>query len=233
MAAVGRGCGEQLRQRIAALLSGDELAPPASDRLAFRGLTSIEARGKELSVQIDADGRSWALMVDLLQRYDLAAHWDPDQRRVLIAATDNEAYNTLVCSEFAPEIGTDRVYQLGEGGDSDDPRAIPDSLRGRALFSSGFGVDDVQQRQEEGWEFRRTKLSEKYKLEDARDNLPEATNMLLLVEPNGDLRFFTHAAAPEPKAGDTIVSYSPPRSDKPKEQAARRAARNGSKPQPA
>ena len=80
--------GEQLRQRIAALLNGDELAPPESDRLAFRGVTSIEARGKELSVQIDADGRSWALMVDLLQRYDLAAQWDGDQRRVLIAASD-------------------------------------------------------------------------------------------------------------------------------------------------
>ena len=39
-------------------------------------------------MQIDADGRSWALMVDLLQRFDLAAHWDGDQRRVLIAASD-------------------------------------------------------------------------------------------------------------------------------------------------
>jgi len=153
--------------------------------------------------------------------------------QVLIAATDNEAYNTLVCSEFAPEMGTDRVYQLGKGGEGDDHRALPDTLRGRALFRSGFGVEDVEERQREGWEFRRTKLSKKYDLEDAAENLPEATNMLLLVEPDGDLRFFTHAAAPEPKAGDTIVSYSPPRSDKPKEQAARRAARNGSKPQPA
>ena len=39
-------------------------------------------------MQIDADGRSWSLMVDLLQRYDLTADWDGDQRRVLIAASD-------------------------------------------------------------------------------------------------------------------------------------------------
>ena len=70
------------------LLDGAEPASVASDPLVFRGVTSIEARGKSLSVQIDADGRSWALMVDLLQRYDLAAHWDPDQRRVLIDAAD-------------------------------------------------------------------------------------------------------------------------------------------------
>ncbi len=153
--------------------------------------------------------------------------------QVLIAATDNEAYNTLVCSEFAPEIGTDRVYQLGEGAEHDDHRAIPSSLRGRSLFHSGFGVDDVQQRQMEGWEFRRTKLSEKFSVEDARATLPEAASMLLLVEPDGDLRFFTHAAAPEPEPGDTIISYSPPRAKTAEEKAAKRNGKGGQKPQPA
>ena len=152
---------------------------------------------------------------------------------MLIAATDNEAYNTLVCSEFAPEIGTDRVYQLGEGADHDDHRAIPSSLRGRSLFHSGFGVDDVQQREMEGWEFRRTKLSDKFSVEDARETLPEAASMLLLVEPDGDLRFFTHAAAPEPEPGDTIISYSPPRANTAEEKAAKRNGKGGQKPQPA
>ena len=80
--------GDQLRHRIAAVLSAEGPALPANDRLAFRGITSIEARGQALPVQIDADGRSWALMADLLERYDLQAHWDADQRRVLLAAED-------------------------------------------------------------------------------------------------------------------------------------------------
>ncbi|RPF71311.1 cation:proton antiporter [Aurantiacibacter spongiae] len=155
----------------------------------------------------------------------------------LVAATDNEAYNTLVCSEFAPEIGTDRVYQLGDAADDDDPRKLPSTLRGRALFKSGLSVDDVQQRQLEGWVFRRTKLSEQYGLEDARDNLPESANMLLLLKPDGDLAFFTHAAAPTPEPGDTIVSFSPPRTKTAEDQAAKAARkkspRGGSKPQPA
>ncbi|MEL1251715.1 cation:proton antiporter [Aurantiacibacter gilvus] len=148
---------------------------------------------------------------------------------VLIAATDNEAYNTLVCSEFAPEIGTDSVYQLGEASDDNDPRAMPDSLRGRSLFSSGFGVEDVQQRQTEGWEFRRTKLSDQYNIEDARENLPKATNMLLLIKPDGTLRFFTHAARPEPEPGDTIVSYSPPRTVAVEEQTEKKTGEAGNK----
>lgn len=130
--------------------------------------------------------------------------------QVLIAATDNEAYNTLVCSEFAPEIGTDSVYQLGEGGDDDDHRKMPASLKGRALFASGFGVADVHQRQMEGWIFRKTRMSDQFDMEDAKEVLPEAANMLLLLKPNGRMRFFTHASAPEPQAGDLIISYSPP-----------------------
>ena len=132
--------------------------------------------------------------------------------QVLIAATDNEAYNTLVCSEFAPEIGTDSVYQLGDGGSwsGDDHRKMPASLQGRALFASGFGVSDVHQRQLEGWVFRKTKLSDRFDLNDARQVLPKAANMLLLLRADGKMRFFTHAVAPEPQQGDTIVSFSPP-----------------------
>ncbi|APE27607.1 cation:proton antiporter [Aurantiacibacter gangjinensis] len=153
--------------------------------------------------------------------------------QVLIAATENEAYNALVCAEFAPEIGTDKVYQLGEGADSDDRHALPASLRGRALFASGFGVEDVAARQREGWVFRRTTLSEKYDVDDARDNLPEAANMLMLIKPSGELKFFTHAATPTPEAGDVVISFSPPREKSAEEKAARKSNPTGQKPQTA
>jgi NhaP-type Na+/H+ or K+/H+ antiporter len=152
--------------------------------------------------------------------------------QVLVAATENEAYNALVCSEFAPEIGTDSVYQLGDGENDDDHRTLPASLRGRSLFSSGFGVGDVQHRQQEGWEFRRTKLSDKFAMKDAKETLPDAANMLLLVKPDGRMRFFTHASAPEPGPGDTIVSYSPPRKSTDRT-AGRKAAKASAKAQPA
>lgn len=149
---------------------------------------------------------------------------------VLVAATENEAYNTLVCSEFAPEIGTDSVYQLGDSDDDEDPRALPASLRGRALFASGLGVSDVNQRQREGWVFRKTKLSDKFALKDAKEKLPDAAHMLLLLRPDGRMRFFTHASAPEPAAGDTVVSYSPPDRSK---AAGRRPPAKAAKPEPA
>ncbi|QUL37439.1 sodium:proton antiporter [Erythrobacter sp. JK5] len=136
--------------------------------------------------------------------------------QVLVAATDNEAYNALVCNEFAHEIGRDSVYQLGESGDEHDKHALPESIRGRALFETGFGVTDVNERQAQGWVFRKTKLSDEFDFEDAQEKLPDSANKLLLMRKSGTLRFFTHAAVPEPRAGDTIISFSPPRQGRPR-----------------
>ena len=157
--------------------------------------------------------------------------------QVLVAATENEAYNTLVCNEFAHEIGRDSVYQLGEAGDEGDRHALPEALRGRALFESGWGVTETNERQQQGWIFRKTTLSEEFDYEDAQEKLPENAHMLLLLRETGRMRFFTHAARPEPRAGDTIITFSPPQPRKAQEEAAKRAAKlsggGGAKPEPA
>ncbi len=147
--------------------------------------------------------------------------------QVLVAATENEAYNTLVCNEFAHEIGRDSVYQLGEAGDDDDRHALPEALRGRALFEAGWGVTECSQRQSDGWVFRKTKLSDEFDFEDAQEKLPESAHMLLLIRQDGRMRFFTHAARPEPRAGDVIISFSPPHTRSAEEQAAKKAGKKG------
>ncbi len=149
--------------------------------------------------------------------------------QVLVAATDNEAYNALVCNEFAHEVGRDSVYQLGESADEDDKHALPESIRGRALFESGFGVSDTNERQEQGWVFRKTKLSDEFNFEDAQEVLPDSANMLMLVRKSGTLRFFTHAARPEPRAGDTIISFTPPSLKSAEDHAAKRANKESGK----
>ena len=82
--------------------------------------------------------------------------------------------------------------------------------------------------------FRKTRLSDKFAMEDAKEKLPDAANMLLLLRPDGKMRFFTHASAPEPTAGDTVISYSPPDPSKAAGRAAeRRSPAKAAKAQPA
>ncbi len=139
--------------------------------------------------------------------------------QVLVAATDNEAYNSLVCNEFAHEIGRDSVYQLDNSTEEDDRHAVPPSLRGRALFEAGFGFGEVEQLQAQGWEFRKTTLSEEFSFEDALEKLPKDAHVLLTLRVSGRLRFFTHAKRPEPRPGDTVISYAPPQPSAAEEKA--------------
>ena len=143
--------------------------------------------------------------------------------QVLVAATDNEAYNSLVCNEFAHEIGRDSVYQLDASTEEDDRHALPPSLRGRALFEAGFGFGEVHDLLRENWEFRKTKLSDEFTFEDALEKLPSDSHVLLIVRVSGTLHFFTHAVRPEPCPGDTVITFAPPQPALAEEKAAKKA----------
>ena len=77
---------DQLRHRIKAQLRVPD-GRIEQELLAFRGTTTIRARGRELSVQLDSSGRSWALASDLLE-HELPFAWDASHRRLLIRAKD-------------------------------------------------------------------------------------------------------------------------------------------------
>jgi NhaP-type Na+/H+ and K+/H+ antiporters len=136
---------------------------------------------------------------------------DITQFQVLVATSQNEAYNALVCNEFAPDFGRDSVYQLGGMGNDEDHRSLPEALQGRAMFSSGIGVEGIMERERAGWTFRKTRISEQFAFADAQAALPDEADMLFLLRKDGKIRFFTHASRPAPQAGDVIVSYGPSR----------------------
>ncbi|MCJ7420534.1 cation:proton antiporter [Sphingomicrobium astaxanthinifaciens] len=134
---------------------------------------------------------------------------DFNQFQVLVATTGNEAYNALVCSEFAPEIGSDNVYQLGDAS-GDDPHALPTSLRGRSLFDTGHGVEDVADHVARGWKLMPIELTLTLDTNLMRSHLPEEHLPLFVLREDGRLRFYTHASRPDGRPGDTIVAYVPP-----------------------
>ena len=228
--AMGLACGDDGLDLVRRMLA------EAADHLSERGLLIVGATPfslelatqlRQLEVPVTIADNSWQRLSparhagiptyhgEILseatdERLDLA------QFQVLAATTDNEAYNALVCTEFAPEIGRDNVYQLGDASNDEDPRALPESLRGRALFSAGHGVEDIIQREEQGWTFRKTRISEQFDFDAAKASLSEGGDMLLLLRKSGALRFFTHASRPTPQPGDTILTYVPPSKPKPK-----------------
>lgn len=80
--------GDQLRYWIREFLENPDEKQAVEERLTFQGFTVIKAKGSDLAVQIDQEGRSWARLVDLLERYEIAHVWDAESKRILIGALD-------------------------------------------------------------------------------------------------------------------------------------------------
>ncbi|WP_411889798.1 cation:proton antiporter [Yoonia sp. SDW83-1] len=91
----------------------------------------------------------------------------------LVAATDNDAYNTLVTTDLAPEFGRDNVFQIKREKTESMRHQLPRTLGGRK-----FGPEETHAGLErlirDGWTFRVTRLTEEYRFEDWRAKRPDA-----------------------------------------------------------
>ena len=127
----------------------------------------------------------------------------------LIAASPNEAYNALVCVEFAPELGTHRVFQIGtkEIGD-DDSESIAFTSRGRTLTSRGRSFDSLTRDWWGGWRFRATSLSEEYTLDDLYKDRGDDLDLILARKPDGTLEFIQPGQEFSAE-GSTVLSFCP------------------------
>ncbi|QPN56364.1 N-acetylmuramoyl-L-alanine amidase [Synechococcus sp. CBW1107] len=100
--------GDELRQRIRRHLSEPEAA--ASSRLEFRRASTMKARGRELAVEIDAGGTSWALAAEMLELYEIPYEWEASRRRILIGSLD--VAPTFQDDQVQPSVGWP-LFEMG------------------------------------------------------------------------------------------------------------------------
>src|SRR3546814_1143756 len=120
----------------------------------------------------------------------------------LVAATDNDAYNALVCSELAPEVGHGRVSRVIGSARPGSQR------RGRVLTLAGTPIEDQLDRLQAGWTFSRTKITGKFPYADYVARM-KATggDSLAVVRASGDLAVFSVQHRPGVDAGDTVWTF--------------------------
>lgn len=125
----------------------------------------------------------------------------------LLAASDNDAYNTLVATDLAPEFGRDAIWQIARHREDAPRHALPSQLGGQGI-AGGLTFDQLADRIEAGWTCRVTRLSETYPLAAWIAARPEAVP-LAVVE--GDrLRLIADPAALSVRPGAQIVALTPP-----------------------
>lgn len=137
------------------------------------------------------------------ERLDLVAY------ETLICATDNDAYNTLVATDLAPEFGRENVFQFKRVRQSSDRFALPATLGGQNI-GNGETYFAANERIASGWEFRATRLSEEFTLETWREKNPDAIPIADL-DKSGTLRFLGPETDPKDSADVQLLSLMPPK----------------------
>jgi len=186
---------------------------------------SLGAALKEMEVPVLMVDRTWrrlraARLAGIPTYYGELLSEEAEQRLelgdygYLLATTDNDAYNTLVCTHFATEFGRNRVFQLPEPtGDEADPKRLPRTVRGLILASDEARYEDLMSHWYRGWSFQRTRLSDKFGYEEFVASRPADSLLVLLLRDDGTI----HVNSPEhplkPKSGDQLLWFGP-RSEK-------------------
>lgn len=128
---------------------------------------------------------------------------------LLLAATDNDAYNALVCMHFTAEIGRDWVFQLPmREVQTAETKAVSQTSRGHIVMSEQEMFYELQHLLHSGWTFARTTISADYTYLKFRTEHVNARSVLIL-RASGNLEFKLAATAIEPRPGDTLISFGP------------------------
>ena len=171
------------------------------EALAAAGLTVTVADTAKFALRA-ATKRSLATyrgdVLDEMVQHNLDLH----RFQQIVAATDNDAYNALVCADLRPELGAERLAQTGH---DEEHRS-----RGRVLIEGAPTVDELQARVAAGWTFSRTKLSEKFDDDDHRAQMPDGALRVGVLKPGKRLLFVASEASPAAEPGDMVLTFVPP-----------------------
>ncbi|MEB8386217.1 sodium:proton antiporter [Rhodobacteraceae bacterium KMM 6894] len=127
----------------------------------------------------------------------------------LVAVSDNDAYNTLVATDLAPELDRANVFQLKRAKQDHQRHALPATLGGRVICGE-LSYLEIARRMTQDWSVRSTELKEEYDLDQWRADNPDSV-LLAEVVPGKSLRILDVDAKPRATPGTHVVALSPPR----------------------
>lgn len=130
----------------------------------------------------------------------------------LLATTENDAYNALVCTRIASELGRSRIFQLPMAAMAEeDPKSLARTLRGNIAFSEEADYQGLLRRHYQGWVLQKTSLTETYNFDDYSKNSPDGAIAIFLMRgEKKELLFHSATNNWEPTTGDTLVAFVPP-----------------------
>ena len=135
----------------------------------------------------------------------------------LLAASENDAYNALVCNHFAAEMGRNHVFQFPDTSmEEPDPKRLQRTVRGLIMPADRAWLEDLMSNWYRGWTFQKTLLTEEYNYERFKDTCPEGSLSVAVVKSGGGIQLHSPEHPIKPKSGDVVIWFGPkPEKSKP------------------
>lgn len=138
---------------------------------------------------------------------------DASHLSYVLAATDNDYYNALVCRSRTGEFGSAKVFQIPMQAEARrDTRRLPLQRRGHFAFDRESDYEILQARLDEGWAVRITPLTSEFDFDamEARLGTQGPDWMLLAtISPSGILRVHSRTHSTTPRDGWQAVVFAP------------------------
>ena len=128
----------------------------------------------------------------------------------LIAASDNEDYNALVCTEMAPEIGRSNVFQIRDREPSEGSKNRHFTIGGRSLFSETIDYQTCNDLIQKGWQFSLVGLTDEFGADELETRRASDSMVLFWKKRSGEITFANLPGAGKPKSGDKVLIFRPP-----------------------
>jgi NhaP-type Na+/H+ or K+/H+ antiporter len=136
---------------------------------------------------------------------------DPEQLKdfeVLLAATEDPAFNALVCLRFASELGQQHVYQTAFA-EPKDGLDLNREWRGKILADTELRLEDLCRRIDAGWRFQAEPLAGR-ELAEALRVEPERRVPVLVRRPTGEILLTSpEGNMPARMEGEVLVFQAP------------------------
>lgn len=126
----------------------------------------------------------------------------------LVCATDNDAYNTLVATDLAPEYGRENVFQITREKSDSARHQLPTTLGGRA-FGPETAYGGLEQMLRDGWTFGLTNLTDEYDLAAWRAERPNSV-VLGFVPEGGTVQLLENESGIKAGAKGQILALRSP-----------------------
>lgn len=138
-------------------------------------------------------------------------HIDFNRFGYLVAASDNDAYNALICTDFGPELGRGNVFQIGRrsGKERGERGDLAVTLGGRDLLADVGGHHALNTRLSAGWAFQATRISAEYAADRFWADRPKGTAVVLVGRGGKRLIWPDRDSAPKLQQDDIVLSFGP------------------------